>query len=113
MGGGGSMIAVQGVKEGNAPSNLPVSITITEQYDRNYIHDETSSELHCNANTGEVRHFVEKTGVRNRWEGDNTFPSVLSLFKAKVFPLNAWERLVSSSSILTPKPTRPSIHSYD
>ena len=50
--------------EGNAPSNLPVSTTITEEYDRNFIHDKTSSELHCNADTEKVRHFVRENGCK-------------------------------------------------
>lgn len=50
------MIAVYGVRKRNAPSKLPLSITIAEEYDRNY----TAVLIQ-----GKEGNMFEKKNVRN------------------------------------------------
>ena len=57
------MIAVYGVRTRNAPSKLPLSITITGKYDQNY----TAVLIQ-----GKEGNIFEKTNVRNRWAGDDS-----------------------------------------
>lgn len=68
---------------------------ITEEYDRNYIHDKTSWEQYYTAMLiqGKGGTMFEKTNVRNKWTGDNKFPSGLSLFQARAFYLKSEECL--------------------